>query len=311
MACYNEIVFKEAAEVIKIERPGAGDEARRRGPFMGDIPYPERSGLFLYLNTNKKGITLDVKIPTGKGIFRGLVEWADILVEDNSPKEMKELGLDYETLKGINPQLIVTSITPFGQTGPYSEYKAYNLNLSHGAGGGYLTPGFSPNLGREPLKARGLMDDFFCGLSAAVATLGALYARWAIGVGQHVDVSKQEALINIDRGELLQYPYYRMIPTRAGAFGGSSSRRCKDGYVELMAVEDRQWQAFVELLGNPEWTRITDFAQVWAGPYITLLLGFMGAEVIKIESMKRLDQSRTYSLTLRRFFSGDRSIPYL
>ncbi|MCK4242122.1 MAG: CoA transferase, partial [Dehalococcoidia bacterium] len=128
------------AEVAKIEKPGVGDEARRRGPFPNDIPHPERSGLFLYLNTNKLGITLDVNSQTGKRIFKQLVEWADILVEDNPPKVMEELGFDYETLKTINPQLVMTSLTPFGQSGPYRDYKAYGLNISHGSGSGYLTP---------------------------------------------------------------------------------------------------------------------------------------------------------------------------
>src|SRR3989304_3206254 len=115
------------AEVIKVEEPGTGDEARRRGPFLNDVPHPERSGLFLYLNTNKLGITLDVGNPKGAGIFRQLVAEADILVENNPPARMKELGLDYEALREINPRLIVTSITPFGQTGPYRDYKSTNL----------------------------------------------------------------------------------------------------------------------------------------------------------------------------------------
>jgi len=84
------------AEVIKVEPPGVGDESRRRGPFLNDIPHPERSGLFLYLNTNKSGITLDIKTSKGRGILRELIKQTDILVEDNPPKVTKELGLTYQ-----------------------------------------------------------------------------------------------------------------------------------------------------------------------------------------------------------------------
>ncbi|MBF8267888.1 MAG: hypothetical protein HW388_1396 [Dehalococcoidia bacterium] len=107
------------AEVIKIEEPGKGDPARRYGPFPKDDPHPERSLLFAYLNTNKQGITLDVKSPLGRKLFKELLRDADVLVESNPPRLMKKLGLDYKSLSGINPRLIVTSITPFGQTGPY------------------------------------------------------------------------------------------------------------------------------------------------------------------------------------------------
>ena len=217
------------AEVIKIERPGVGDEARRRGPFPDDIPHPERSGLFLYLNTNKKGITLDPKTQTGKRIFLELVKWVDILIEDKSPKEMEELGFTYEKLKEINPSLIMTSITPFGQSGPYRDYKAYHLNISHSSGGGYMTPPGSPNTDREPLKGPGFFDDYVGGLFAAVATASALYVRPVIGSGQHIDTSKQEALINIDRVEIDQYPSEGKIASRvptAVHIGGLGFSRC-------------------------------------------------------------------------------------
>ena len=124
------------AEVIKIERLGGGDEARSRGPFLGDVPHPERSGLFLYLNTNKLGITLNLDSAAGKAIFKRLIAGADILIEDRSPGEMKELGVGYDTLKELNPRLIMTSITPFGQTGPYRDYKSYYLNTYHASGAG-------------------------------------------------------------------------------------------------------------------------------------------------------------------------------
>ncbi|MBM3132290.1 MAG: CoA transferase, partial [Chloroflexi bacterium] len=119
------------AEIIKIEPPGSGDEARKRGPFPNDIPHPEKSALFLYLNTNKFGISLDPESPTGKEVFKRLVKEADILVHDKAPQRIAWLGLDYETLREINPRLIMVSVTPFGQTGPHADWKAYPLNIVH------------------------------------------------------------------------------------------------------------------------------------------------------------------------------------
>ena len=115
------------AEVIKIEEPETGDEARQKGPFLNDIPHSERSGLFLYLNTNKLGITLNPGTPTGVRVFTELVKNADILVEDTAPGTMELLGLGYDALRQVNPSLIITSITPYGQTGPYRGYKAHHL----------------------------------------------------------------------------------------------------------------------------------------------------------------------------------------
>src|SRR5437868_3530632 len=102
------------AEVIKVESPDSGDEARRRGPFYGDTPHPERSGMFLYYNTNKLGITLNLEEPAGQQIFRDLIRQTDIFLHNLTPRRMEQLGLTYEALQPLNPKLIMTSITPFG-----------------------------------------------------------------------------------------------------------------------------------------------------------------------------------------------------
>lgn len=248
------------AEVIKIEEPGMGDEARRRGPFPKDIPHPEKSGLFLYLNTNKKGITLKPDTMTGKKIFFELLKWANIFIEDQPPKEMEKLEFTYDKLKEINPSLVMTSITPFGQTGPYRDYKAHNLNVIQGAGGGYLTPGGSLNLEREPLKGGSFFDDYTAGLSAAIATLAAFYYREKTGFGQHVDVSKQEALMAYDKIEIDSYPNAGTITNRlAGMSGGRRVIQCKNGYVMPLAVLGYQWKGLKEFMGNPEWVQDRKF----------------------------------------------------
>jgi hypothetical protein len=102
------------AEVIKIEPPGAGDEMRAHPPFPGDIPHPEKSGAFLYLNTSKKSLTLDVATPTGAEVFRALIARADVLIENHPPGYLDSIGLGFDAIHAINPRLIVTSITPFG-----------------------------------------------------------------------------------------------------------------------------------------------------------------------------------------------------
>jgi len=250
------------AEVIKIEPPGVGDEARRRGPFLHDTPHPELSGLFLYLNTNKLGITLNLNSTTGKIIFKRLITDADILVEDRPPGEMKELGLGYNVLKETNPRLIMTSITPFGQTGPYRNYKAYYLNTYHASGAGYLLPIASPNLDREPIKGPGLIGEYDAGLSSAVAILGALYWQAVSSLGQYIDVSKQETLMALEKMDLSRFHEEGKSPTRgpSGRPAPSLVRGKDGGYILLQAPQDNQWWGFVEVMGNPEWAKDEKFS---------------------------------------------------
>jgi crotonobetainyl-CoA:carnitine CoA-transferase CaiB-like acyl-CoA transferase len=244
------------AEVIKIEPPD-GDEARRRGPFLNDVPHPERSGLFFYLNTNKLGITLNLNTATGRAMFKELVKETDVLVEDNPPKVMKELGLDYESLKDINPRLIMTSITPFGQSGPYRDYKAYHLNAYHGSGLAKILSSVLPDEVKQPLKGPGFLGDYDAGVSAAVATMGALYSCLFTGMGQHIDISKQESLIALERVEMGMYGNEGMSFTSTVALSGmlGGLQRCKDGHVVLCLPMAHQWEALIKLMGNPDWSQ--------------------------------------------------------
>ncbi len=246
------------AEVIKIESPGVGDEARRRAPFLHDIPHPDLSGLFLYLNTNKLGVTLNLNSATGKDIFKRLIASASILVEDQPPGEMKEMGLGYDALKEINPRLIMTSITPFGQTGPYRDYKAYYLNTFNGGGQGYLIRSRDTEQQPGPVKPGGYLGEYDAGLSASVATLGALYWQGISGLGQWVDISKQETIVALEKIVLSLYPNERVSqpsPSRGSSRGLVGLMRCQDGYVVLVMPEEHQWTSLVELMGNPEWAK--------------------------------------------------------
>ena len=241
------------AEVIKIEPPQVGDEARRRVPFLKDVPHPERSGFFFYLNTNKRGITLDLNTTTGRKIFQELVKESDVLVEDNPPQAMKELGLDYESLKGINPRLIMTSITPFGQDGPYRDYKAYHLNTYHGSGVAKILASILPEETPKPTKGPGFLGDYDCGLNAATAIMGALYSRLFTGTGQHIDISKQESLIALERVEMGMFGNDERGSTVFMQYMVGGLQRCKDGYVLITLGGEHHWQGLINLLGNPDW----------------------------------------------------------
>jgi len=239
------------AEVIKVERPGLGDGARRIGPFFGDDPHPEKSGLYLYLNTNKLGVTLNLKSEAGIRIFEGLVKDADILVENFSPGVMPSLGLDYETLEKINSRLIMTSISNFGQTGPYRDYKATEIVAD--AMGGWMSIIGDPE--REPLKPGGRQAQYIAGLFGAVGTMTAFYGQEVTGVGQHIDISIMEAVLYIQMNIATTYAYSGTITKRLGNLVlpvPGMILPCKDGYIGVIAVTAQQWQSLCDFMGMPE-----------------------------------------------------------
>jgi crotonobetainyl-CoA:carnitine CoA-transferase CaiB-like acyl-CoA transferase len=245
------------AEVIKVEPPGTGDRARYLPPFPGDEPHPEKSGLFLYLNTNKKGITLDPEKPKGKKVFLKLAKGTDILVEDQPVGEMDRLGLGYDDLKKTNPGLIMASITPFGRSGPFKHYKSYPLNVAHVSGQGYMLPLASPHRWRPPVKTGGNAGEYDSGLVAVVSILAALFRKGVSGEGQFIELSKQESLISMQRVESVTYANQEVVITRTGGEnrmpGGVLP--CKDGYVVIITPQEHQWKALMALLGNPGWSR--------------------------------------------------------
>ena len=245
------------ADVIKIEQPDAEDKARKMGSFPDDIPDNEKSGLFLALNFNKLGITLNVDSKLGRKIFKELVRGADVLVESNPPALMRSLGLDYDNLKKVNPRLIMTSITPFGQTGPYRDYKGTDLITFHISGYGYVTPGGGvKDPEREPpLRAGGHQADFFGGVIGALATVFAIFARRNSGNGQFIDVSKQESISFLGLRSYASYLLNKSIPTRMnfGLMGTAAQLPTKNGYVTMTNTNEEQWQNWLKVMGNPSW----------------------------------------------------------
>jgi CoA:oxalate CoA-transferase len=248
------------AEVIKIEQPVTGDAARRHGPFANDIPGQERSGFFIYLNTNKLSVTLDLKKATGRDIFKKLAANADVLIEDTRPGTLGKIGLGYKQLKANNPRLVMVSITPFGQTGPYKNYKGSDLIGFHMGGIGYTTPRWAGTTEQEPLRVT-RMADFLTAMAAATATMSAVHVQRETGAGQHVDISQMEAMIRLNPQNMCHWPYEQTSETRASqsAFGPQQFFRCKDGWCFVHAEEPHHWQRFVEIMGNPEWANIDLF----------------------------------------------------
>ena len=255
------------AEVIKVEPP-EGDDARRMGPFPGDIPHQEKSGLFLALNADKRGVTLDLGSEDGAIGFRKLVESADIVVENHQPGDMEGWRLGYESLRKSNPALVMTSITPFGDWGPYAGYKATDLVLSHMSGHAHTHAGpVSDPDADPPVRAAGHQAELVAGLSAATATLMELYRRRVTGVGCHVVVSAYEAMVNQRFGGLVNHK--ERDPLMAAEATGSRKKQqaqvgpelpCSDGYIVASPRQDAQWDRWTEMMGSPEWSRDEKFA---------------------------------------------------
>ena len=242
------------AEVIKIERPNLGDGARRMGPFFGDDPHMENSGLFLHLNTNKKGITLNLKSQTGVNIFKELVAEADILVENFAPRVMSSLGLDYNVLQDINPKLVKTSISNFGQTGSYRDYKATEIVL-FAMGPLMITEG-EPDL--EPLRYPGYKSQYLAGTHAATATMGAFIGSQISGQGQEVDVSIIECLSSLPEGagKIVRYLFSGEEGVRFGYRAEGlyplGYYPCEDGAIHVFGITPSHWSRIAHWMGKPE-----------------------------------------------------------
>jgi CoA:oxalate CoA-transferase len=150
----------------------------------------------------------------------------------------------------------MTSITPFGQTGPYCDYKAHEMNLYHAGGEGYLLPTQSPDLTKEPVKAGGLVGDCVCGLSSAIATLAATYNMKETGAGQHIDVSKQDVLMTMVLLEIAMYVNNGIVRDRLHRpILTPIPIECQDGYIMISVLSDREWRDLVKLMGNPQWAQ--------------------------------------------------------
>ena len=249
------------ADVIKIEPPH-GDRGRNTPPFLNDQPHPEKSLYFIYRNANKRGVTLNIESDEGNDILKKLVNSADVLVENYGPGYMDSLGLGYDVLKSINPKLIMAGITEFGLDGPYRDYKGSNI-VDFALSGVMITSGYP---GKAPTMLPGTPAYDATSMIADIEILAALYCRDDIGKGQKIDVSVHEAA----RTGLYPWsvPIYSHSLTPDGPLPAPETRLaaqiypvypCKDGYIRVIALTPRQWQALVRVLGSPEVLMMPDW----------------------------------------------------
>jgi crotonobetainyl-CoA:carnitine CoA-transferase CaiB-like acyl-CoA transferase len=243
------LLADQGAEVVKIERPGGGDAARAMGPYAGGEPHPEKSLHFLYLNYNKRSLTLDLKSAAGRKILMELVRGADVLVENFAPRVMPALGLDYGALAQVNPRLVVTSISNFGATGPRRDWRANDL-VDYAVSG---VMSISGTADRDPVKHGYYQAGYVGGLAGVIPTMAALLMRDATARGQHVEVAIAEALTST---LLITVPYYTYMgetQTRRAPVGDAfgNCARARDGWVVAHSPRSGEWNDFCEVVDAP------------------------------------------------------------
>ncbi len=231
------------ADVVKVEPP-AGDDSRSLGPFPDDRPDPEASGMFIYLNGGKRGVTLDIESEAGRALAADLFAEADVLIESFPPGRMDALGFDYESLEIRNPGLVHVSVTPFGQTGPWRDYAATEL-VQHAVSGQSYANG-SPE--REPLKQPGHESAFQAGACAFLGAMTSLANRDVTGRGQYVEVSEFEAAVSMFTSQILGAMHLGKSRER----GFVPLLPCKDGFVSLNVRHDATWEYMWLFFDDPE-----------------------------------------------------------
>ena len=237
------------AEVIKIEPP-SGDISRAHGPFKDGVPNPETSALFLYLNTGKKSVELDLRTPDGRAAVLKLAETCDVVIDNFRPDEMAALGLAHGDFIRAHPRLVQVSITAFGQEGPYANYHSNNL-VAFAMGGQMFITGTQDG---GPLKNGGYQADYQGGLNAFSAGMLAVLAAERDGLGQHVDISVQQCMAPLLEAGIPYYTYMgRWLGQRRGNHMASfiGIYPCADGYlgIHLMA---RNWKPFTQVIDRPD-----------------------------------------------------------
>jgi crotonobetainyl-CoA:carnitine CoA-transferase CaiB-like acyl-CoA transferase len=225
-----KILAELGADVVKLEPPG-GDRAARRGPWLGDIPDPERSLPWLAMNTSKRGITLSLREQRGRELFRGLAARADVVLETFRPGTLEEQGIGWEDLREACPRLVWCSLTPFGRTGPRAGWRAHDLVIVALGGNAHLTG--DPD--RPPVRCTLPTAYLHGGAEAATGIAMGLYARQRSGQGQLVDVSLQEAQLSTLVTGAAQWSLTRRTHLRSGPRLGRTREiwRARDGDVSF------------------------------------------------------------------------------
>ncbi len=252
---------EHGATVVRIESHKRLDQLRLLAPFKDYEPGPDRSAFATCYNTNKYGISVDLKTAKGREVAKKLVEWADIVCESMTPGSMTKLGLDYESLKRIKPDVIMYSTCQLGQYGPYSKLPGYGNIGAAMSGASYLV-GWPD---RDPAGAFGAYSDFIAPWFLISTLIGALLYRKRTGKGLYIDMSQIEAAITFLAPAILDYTVNGRIAERRGnsspyavphnAFPCLGSER----WVVISVSTDEEWDMFCEVIGRPDWTKDLQF----------------------------------------------------
>jgi len=256
------------AEVIKVERPGAGDDTRTWGPpFVRDGAGEPTTDAAYYLctNRNKRSITVDMQTPEGQRLLQELAEHSDVVVENFKTGSLAQYGLDYATLSALNPRLVYCSITGFGQTGPYAQRAGYDF-LIQGMGGLMSITGQPDGApGAGPMKVGVALTDILTGLYAANAIQAALHARARTGRGQYIDLALLDVGVACLGNQAMNYLHSGVAPQRMGNAHPNTvpyqDFPTADGHMILATGNDGQYTRFCEAAGHPEWASDPRFAR--------------------------------------------------
>lgn len=247
------------AEIIKVERPGAGDDTRTWGPpfLKGRDGEPTRdAAYYLCTNRNKKSIAVDLASPQGQTLVRELANHCDVLIENFKVGSLKQYGLDYDTLKQSNPRLVYCSITGFGQTGPYAHRAGYDFLIQGMGGLMSITGRPDGELGEGPMKVGVALTDILTGLYASTSILAALQAREVTGEGQHIDLALLDVGVACLANQSMNYLYSGVVPRRMGNAHPNTvpyqDFPTADGYMILAIGNDGQFTRFCEAAGHDE-----------------------------------------------------------
>ena len=256
------------AEVIKVERPGAGDDTRTWGPpFVRDGAGEPTTDAAYYLctNRNKRSITVDMQTPEGQRLLQELARQSDVVVENFKTGSLAQYGLDYATLSALNPRLVYCSITGFGQTGPYAQRAGYDF-LIQGMGGLMSITGQPDGApGAGPMKVGVALTDILTGLYAANAIQAALHARARTGRGQYIDLALLDVGVACLGNQAMNYLHSGVAPQRMGNAHPNTvpyqDFPTADGHMILATGNDGQYARFCEAAGHPEWASDPRFAR--------------------------------------------------
>ncbi|MDE0845806.1 MAG: CaiB/BaiF CoA transferase family protein [Actinomycetota bacterium] len=274
------IIADLGADVIKLEPP-EGDQSRYRGPYSGKFDI-NKSGLFVVLNFNKRSVSVDLGTKSGMERLHSLLADADLLIHDLAPDLVDSLGLGELSLRSRYPSMVTCSVTPFGRSGPYSGYQAEDLQVMHGGGWGWLTPGGSDRPDLPPLKPHGQQAGFQIGFAAATVALAAVDKAQRTGTGEYIDFAGMSYIASMLEAGFITYTYTGQIPGRIGTrvLNPWKILPTKDGRIFVVCVEDDQWRRLKEIMGHPEWAEMeifdtqqgrsdaADLLHLWLGEWI-------------------------------------------